>query len=161
MALMYFTPKSNIYYFLEEQLKQQDIIVSCEEALDSGFSLKVKHGVVSVKSIESANVKELSVSVFGLYNTIEVDEISLSSTAKAFIPLNVNSVDVRYSIFNPLNIVGDAKGEFGEADMKFNVVDRNLTIVLHPSKLMLKSYRSTLRNLKKTENGEYVYAKTF
>jgi hypothetical protein len=42
----------------------------------------------------------------------------------------------------------------------FHLLDRVLNLSLKPSEDMLKNYKSTLSNLKRTENGEYLYEKT-
>ena len=161
LALMYFTPKVSIYYLLEKELKERDVVISDEELQDRGFNLIIEHANVSFKSIESASIGETSVKIFALYNSINIKNIVLSSTAKSFIPLKIDSAQVRYSIFNPLNVKAYAVGEFGEMEAEISIVDRNLHVDLKPSKNMLKNYRSTLKNLKKTENGEFVYDKTF
>jgi len=161
MALMYFTPKSSIYFLLEQQLKQRDVVVSSEEIVDSGFDFKIEHANVSFKSIESASISEITLKIFALYNSIDLKEIVLSSTAKSFIPLHVDSVVIIYSVLDPLNVNAYAVGEFGELNAKFSIVENSLHLDLKPSKVMLKNYKNTLRNLTKTENGEFIYDKTF
>ncbi len=161
LALMYFTPKSSIYYLLETELKKHDAILSFEEVVDSGFSLKIKHANLSVKSMSSANIDEATIKIFAIYNSINIEEITLSSTAKPFVPLRVQSADIVYSIFSPLNIYAHSVGEFGEVDAIVNILDNSLHLELKPSKLMLKEFKNTLQNLEKTENREFVYDKTF
>ena len=161
LALIFFTPKISFYYFLEEQIKPMGVIVSSEELTDSGFSLNIQNADVSFKAIESANIQNTNIKIFGLYNSVSINDISLSSTASSFVPLKIQSADIRHSIFNPLNVSADIVGEFGEAELTFNILQRRVFMKLLPSKVMLKSYKSTLRNLKKDKNGEYVYDKTF
>ena len=36
---MYFTPKESIYFSFEEKLKQMDVVISSEQAKDSGFAI--------------------------------------------------------------------------------------------------------------------------
>jgi len=161
MALMYFFPKVSVYYFLEQQLKPYGIIISSEEIEDSGFGLSVTHATISAKSIESANIANIDTKVFGFYNSLNMSDISLSTAAASFVPLHVESASLKYTIFNPLNVVAHAYGEFGEADVSINILERSLHVDLIPSKMMLKDYRNTLRNLKKSDNGEFVYDKNF
>ena len=161
LALIYFAPKVSAYYFLENQLKNFDVIVGSESVNDSGFSLKIIDANIFVKSIDSANVKNTNIKLLGLYNSISISEVTLSSTAKSFIPLKIESANLIYHIFNPLNVNADVVGEFGEADITLNLLDRTLHLKLTPSPLMNKKFRSTLRNFKKSENGEFIYDKTF
>ncbi len=161
LALMYFTPKVSIYYFFETQLKPYDIIISSESVQDSGLTLSIEDGVVFVKSIDSAKIKSVDVTILGVYNALSVTEIELSSVAESFVPLKIAQVDAVYSVIDPLNITANAVGEFGEVEAVVNLLERTLHVKLIPSALMKKDYRHTLRNLKKSENGEFVYDKTF
>ena len=161
LALVFFIPKASVYYFTEKELLKEKVILSDEEIVNSGFSLQLNHTKVSYNSIESANVESINVKMFLLYNSLSVSNIELTSMASSFVPLHIDNLDVSYTIFNPLNIIAKADGEFGEATAEVNILDRNMSVVLVPSEQMLKKYRGTLRNLKKNENGEYEYDKTF
>ena len=161
LALIYFIPKESVYYYVEKELLQEKVILSNEEIVDSGFSLELKSAKISYDSIQSANVESVNIKIFLLYNSLSLRNIELSSVVSSFIPPQVESVDVRYTIFNPLNITAKARGKFGEANAEVNILDRNISIVLRPSELMLKKHKSTLRNLVKNEDGEYEYDKIF
>ncbi len=161
LALMYFTPKVSIYYFLETQLKPYDVIISSESVQDSGLTLSIEDGVVFVKSIDSAKIKNVDITILGLYNALSVSEIELSSVAASFVPLKIAQVDIIYSVIDPLNITANAVGEFGEVQAIANLLERIVHVKLVPSALMKKDYKHTLKNLKKSENGEFVYDKTF
>ena len=161
LALVYFMPKESIYYYLEKELAQEKVILSGEEIVDSGFSLQLNSVKVSYDSIESANVENINLKMFLLYNSLSVSNVKLLDVASSFVPLKIDTINIKYTVFNPLKIVGESDGEFGQANAEVNILDRNISIVLKPSELMLKKYRATLRNLKKNEAGEYKYEKTF
>ena len=161
LALMYFTPKVALYYFAENQLKHYGIIITDESVKDKGFTLSLEDAVVTIKAIESAKIKDINIALFALYNNLSIKDITLASTAASFVPTDVDVVDISYSIFNPLNIIATSKGGFGEAQAKVDLLERKLMVKLKPSKIMVKKYRSTLRNLKKSKEGGYEYAKTF
>ena len=161
LALIYFAPKVSAYYFLETQLKKYDVIVGSENLNDSGFSLEIDDANIFVKSIDSANVKYTKIKFLGLYNSITINDILLSSTAKSFIPLKIQNANITYHILNPLHVNADVIGEFGEAKIVVNLLDRTLHLNLIPSSLMNKRFKHTLRNFKKSENGELIYDKTF
>jgi len=161
LSLIYFIPKENIYYFLEHELKQKEIILSGEEVKDSGFVLGVKDIKVYFNSINSAKISKIDMAFFVVYNSISVNEIKLTSVAKSFVPLYIDNIHITYSILNPLNLCGSSNGKFGSLKLRFNILENTLHMELKPSKLMLKEYASTLKNLNKLENGEFVYDKTF
>ena len=160
LALIAFTPKSSLYFLLEENLKKFDVIVSKERLKESFLTLHIENLEVSAKGIESAAVENADVTLLLFYNTIHLKNIALSSVVDAFVPPMVQSATLSYTVFNPLEVTGVAKGDFGEAEATFNLLDTNVTVVLQPSKTMLKKYTRSLREFKKNEKGEYIYAKT-
>ena len=157
--LIYFMPKISTYYFLENQLKKYDVIISGEELIDTGYSLKIKHGTVSIKAVDGAKVSDIDVQIYAFYNSVNINNIYLSSMASTFIPLKVEKANIVYSVIDPLNINAMAYGEFGEIRAKFDLLERILRVKLTPSKLMLKKYQKTLKNFKKSKKGEYIYEK--
>lgn len=161
LALMYFTPKSSVYFLLEEQLKKYDVVISSEEINEGSFTLNIKDADVSFKSISSAKIAKSDVKIFALYNSLNFEDITLSSTAKSFAPLKIEKVKVVYSVLNPMNATLYGVGEFGEVNAEFNILKMSLHLVLKPSEIMSKDYKNTLKNLLKTENGEFTYDKTF
>ena len=161
LALIYFLPKAALYFYAEQELQKKRLILSKEEVVDSGFSLKVKHAEVTFDSIESASVEEIDVKVFLLYNALHIQNIELSSMDASFVPLHIESADIKYTIFNPLKISGDALGAFGEVNADVNLLERSVTLLLKPSALMLQKYQSTLQTFQRDQNGEYRYVKTF
>ncbi len=161
LSLMYFTPKVTLFYLLEKELQKHDVVVSNETLIDNGFSLNVNDASVFMKSIESAKIKETNIKIFGIYNSVNLNEIKLSNAAASFLPLHIDEISLRYSIFNPFNVKAYATGEFGEADASFNILDFTLHVDVEPSPKMQKEYRSTLRQLTKSEDGGYSYDKNF
>jgi hypothetical protein len=159
--LLFFTPKENLYYFAEEQLKPLGIVIGYEEVIDHGFSLEIKDAKLYVQKIKSANIASTTIHFFGLYNTITIKNIILDSTFEQFFPPLINHVTLHESIFSPQKIVAEAIGDFGEAHATVNLLDRNISVIVKPSKLMRSRYRNTLRQLKKTKEGDYRYESKF
>ena len=161
LALMYFTPKSNLYFALENELKKHDVIISNESVIDNGFSLELQNAQLFFKSIKSADIEVVNIKIFGIYNSLSMSGIRLSQTLSSFTPLKIDEVIISHSIFNPINIKLYELGENGEAKGSFNLLDMALHIVFEPSKMMLKEHKNSLREFKKSEDGGYVYDKTF
>ena len=161
LALVYFIPKVSLYYEVEQVLEKQKIIVSKEEVVEHMFSLELRHAKLSYKAIQSATIEHTDIKLLGFYNTLSVSNVRLSSVVSTFIPIHINTIDMQQTLFNPLNITFEASGEFGTAHGQFNIVDKNLSIVLQPSKLMLRKYRNTLTTFRKTKNKEYKYDQAF
>ncbi|MDF1883051.1 hypothetical protein JHD49_03780 [Sulfurimonas sp. SAG-AH-194-C21] len=160
-ALVAFSPKSSVYYFGEQELKKFGVVISNESLQESTLSLNIKNLYITLKEIDSAVIKEVDITLLFVYNSIHLEEIELSSLVESYLPSKVDSLDIHYTIFNPLHITAEALGQFGEATINVSIADRNATLSLKPSKKMFASYKKTLKMMKKYENGEYVYAKTF
>ena len=161
LALIYFSPKQSLYFSLEETLKSNGVILSQEKLKDKAFSLLIEDAKLSVKSIESADIKNIQVSTFGLYNSISCSDIELSKIYQSFLPLHVDSVDIVYSALNPLNVKVYSQGEFGVSESTFNLSDSTLHVELKPSDVMLRKYKQSLREYTKNEDGEFIYDQTF
>lgn len=159
VLLMYFTPKESLYYLAEKELKSYGVIISSEDVKDRGLWLTIEHANVSLKAIPSALIKETSIKLFGVYNSVNIDNIALSSAASSFIPLNIAHLQIKYHILNPFHITFSTHGEFGKLQGTLNVLKHTLHIDLIASRVMKRKYRNTLRNLKKNSKGEYYYDK--
>lgn len=160
MALLYFSPKVSIYYFLERELAAHAIVISSKEVLDSGFALNLQHAKLSLKTIETATISEINLKIFALYNKLECRDIRLAGAAQSFIPLHVESASLRYGVLDPLHVRAKIKGDFGEAYVEFHLLTQALHVEMIPSDLMLQEYKHTLANMSKNQNGEYIYDKT-
>jgi hypothetical protein len=155
--LLYLLPKENLYYLLEQNLEKKGVVFNDEKLKDKGFQLEVRDSALFYKGVGSADIGKIRFDFFLLYNAVVLKEIKLSSIAQTFMPLYVNRVDFRYSIFNPLRIRGKARGEFGEADIFLHLLEKKITVVLSPSEIMLQKYKNSLKKFKKSQDGEYVY----
>ena len=161
MALLFFTPKENLYYYAEEQLKPLGVVVGYEEVRDHGFSLEVQHAKLYVKKIKTANIGSLVLKPYFLYNTLHIEKVVLDKTFEQFFPPLIEHIDITQSIIAPLQLHAEAIGDFGEATASINLLERNVSVVLKPSKIMLSHYRNTLRQLKKSKEGTYHYESQF
>ena len=160
-ALLFFTPKENLYYFAEEQLKPLNVVVASEEVIDHGFSLEIAHAAIYVQKIKSADISSLKMLLLGVYNRVDLNNIVLDKTFEQFFPVEVASLSITQNIVSPTEVSVEMQGDFGEATGDIHLVDRNGTVILTPSKLMLSRYRNTLRQLKKIDEGKYRYEFNF
>jgi len=159
-ALILFAPKESFYYLLEQNLKTFDVIISNEKLENKILSLNIHNLDISVKGIKSLKIKEANIEILGLYNSVELQNIELSSLVKNYLPAKINKVDIYYTILNPLQIKANGHGKFGNVRAAINILKRKATLILKPSKVMFSKYRNSLRELKKSKNGEYTYEKS-
>lgn len=156
-ALFFFTPKEELYYFGEEQLKPLSVVIGYEEVVDHGFSLELLHAQLYVQKIKSANIASTTIGLFGLYNTVGIKDITLDKTFEQFFPTGIEHIDIEHSILSPLKVNAEAVGDFGEAYATVDLLERKVHVKLTPSKLMLSRYRNTLHQFKKSKEGGYTY----
>jgi len=161
LALIFFAPKIGMYYFLEQELKVYDAIISGETLQDKGLHLEIKDAQIFVYSIESATIKTCDVTLLLFYNTINASEITLSQSAKSFVPLKIERLQISYTILNPLRINVHVIGEFGSAQANVHVLERTLHVELQPSQIMSQEYKNALKEFAKSEDGGFTYDKTF
>jgi hypothetical protein len=156
-SLLYFSPKENIYYFAENQLKPQGVIIAQETVIDTGFSFRVENATVLYRSINVADIKTATFKIFLLFNKLNIENITLSRSAKNFVPLKVDEVNIKHYIVDPIHIYIDATGQFGQLDATYNLLQNSISVTLKPSKLLSTKYKNTLNKFKKNESGELIY----
>jgi hypothetical protein len=59
LALIYCSPKENIYYFAEKGIEKYKVMLSDEKIKDSGFSLELSDVTASYDSVHSANIENI------------------------------------------------------------------------------------------------------
>lgn len=159
-ALAVFTPKENIYFLFEQKIKPYGVVLDAEKLNDTGFSLHVSDAALYFQGIKAAKIKAASITFFGFYNIIAVQDVTLDELSDGFFPKDIKNIHASYNLLQPLHVTIDAKGGFGEIHGSIDLLSRKLQINLKPSKEMLQKYRAGLREFKKSANGEYVYEKT-
>jgi len=160
-ALIAFMPKESFYFLLEKELKEFEIVISNEALHENLFSLNVQNLELNTKGIESAVARNAEITLLLFYNSIDLEDVQISSLIDAYAPSKVDTLEISYTILNPLVVYAKASGDFGEAKITFEFLERKLQAIVKPSKVMLTQYQKSMRMLQKDENGEYVYAKTF
>lgn len=160
LAVMYLAPKASLYYFCEESIKPYSVVINNESVQESGLGLEITDATIFIKSIESAKISRMKFNLFLLFNSITIDDITLSSVAASVIPVHIQHVQIRHSLLNPLEVKVYGEGDMGVFQAGFHLLDKTVKVALEPSEQMLKDYKSTLSQLKQSENGEYLYEKT-
>jgi hypothetical protein len=159
IALIAFMPKDSLYFLLEKNLAKYEVVISKEDVKEKFLTLELENLEISAKGINVATIKEADITLLMLYNELQLKDLELSSLVNSFAPSKVYSANFRYTLLNPLVVKATAVGEFGDAEASFNILDKNLSVVLKPSKVMFNRYRNSLSKFKKNQNGEYVYEK--
>lgn len=161
IALIYFMPKISMYYFFEKELQNYKIVFSKEEVVDQGLSLELSYVNVSYDGIDLAKIQSIETKLFLIHNTIELQNIALADFTKSTLPSAIDTMKINYSIWEPLEVNVIIDGQFGHANGTVQIMDKNMTLTIEPSELMLQKYTHTLSTMKKNTQGSYEYEKTF
>lgn len=161
VMILYFLPKTNLYYKLEHTLQPKGIIVHNEHINDKRLWLEILDAELYVQKIESLHIGRSTIMLFGIYNRVDLEKITLASTLGQFVPKNIQSAKFRYGLHDPLNVNATVSGDFGKAKIRLNLYDRIITADVEASKLMKSKFSATLRNLTRDKKGGYHYEYRF
>ena len=156
-AVILFLPKKSLYYYAEEKLERFKTVIANEAIKEGPFSLHLLHADIYIEGIRAAKVMDIDLKTYGLSTLVEAERLRLSGAAGSFLPTKIETLRVRYALWNPLQITFNAEGEFGTAEGSYLITEHKLLLLLHPSKMMQSRYRDILRRMKKNKNGGYSY----
>jgi hypothetical protein len=191
IAFVYFLPKDNLFYLAQKELKKQSVAFEKEQVVQKPFSLLIQNPSISYQGIVIAKVAQIDIIPFILYNKISFETLRVSSkiskllppVAKDFIPQVVDELDIKYAIYNPLNITLKGVYKSGGIDIEYNLykkiafleaktklgelkgnINQNThmaVFILKPSKLAKTKYRTVLYRFRKLKDGSYKYETRF
>jgi hypothetical protein len=160
-SVIFFAPKINLYYQLEELMQERQIVVTQEDIKDYGFSMAIKDGSLYYGDLMVAKFDKISILSLLVFNQISIDPLMLSEDMKNFFPRNIEGATILYTPLNPLHVSLKASGDFGSMSGDINLLERKITIDLEASKKLLSKKPFWMKKLKKTETGGYQYATTY
>lgn len=160
-ALLFFLPKSSLYYALEHALEKQHIVIGDEALREKAFALELDHADIYVEGVRAAKVMHTEIHPWLLYNSVEIRGVRLESMLKEFLPTRVERLDVEYALWDPLHLRFFAYGDFGKATGSVDLLKRHLEVSVQPSKSMRLHYAAVLGRMRKAKEGGFVYEQSF
>ncbi len=151
VALFFFMPKENLYYYLEKELQKHNIIISNEKISTTPVSLKIVHADVSAQGIPIAYITEAKFTTYLFYNTLSLNSIELKNIAKDFIQSDIEEILLKENITNPFYISVDITGEFGKAKGYIDLKKR----LLHLDVTLQKEIPAIRSYLQQSDKGWY------
>lgn len=128
-SLLIFLPKENLYYFLLEKLKAENVEIVNSAIKDKHISLNIYDTNVKYKKTDVATVKNIEVKSLLFQTNIDIKDIKIQKSLKKFFPYDMEYIRIEHNILNPLVI--DI-----ELSKQFKIKDENI-----------------MKYLTKTENG--------
>ncbi|MFT7879461.1 MAG: hypothetical protein ABXS91_03615 [Sulfurimonas sp.] len=126
LAVIVMMPKQEIYYLLEQELAKNDIKISSEKIGEGWFTFTLKEPSIYVKGIKVATVKEIELFTLLFYTRGTLEGLQLDPSLERFAPREIDHAVVTHSVVNPMNMIIDANGLFGEAAGSVNVMERGI-----------------------------------
>ena len=150
-ALIFFMPKEEIYFKIEQELVKNEIELNEESRNEGFFSLSLKNVTVYVKGISLVTVEEINFFTLLFYTKIEIKNLLFDESLKSMTPTEIEALTISQNILSPTSLNIAAEGTFGEVEGTIDLVSRNLRLDINDTKEldMLKS------QLKQGEKGWY------
>lgn len=159
--VIFFAPKRQLYYLGEKAAAAQNVVLSGESIHDWGWLFVLKDGKLYYDDLFIAKLNEVSVMPLLVFNSLNISSFVLSDEMQEFLPGTIQTLQIRHSVLRPLEVSLDGSGEFGELRGSVHLLDRNVTVSLNPSALLLEKKPIWLNQLKKQPSGEYRYETAF
>ncbi len=155
--IVFLSPKKQLYFYLEEKLQTNNIIIYQEkiESLNTGIWLK--DGLVSYDKIFIGLFSDITINTYYFKTNLIVHSFLIDKDFETFVPSQVEKIELSHSFLSPLNVLIEAKGEFGELTGSYDFISSKLTLNLKPSDIM-KTKKASLKLMTKTKDG-YIYEK--
>ncbi len=155
--IVFLSPKQQLYFYLEEKLQPYKIIIYQEKIEPLNTGIWLKDGMVSYDKIFIGLFSNIVINTYFFKTNIVVDGFLIDKDFEMFIPSKIDKIALSHSIVNPLNVIIEAKGEFGELDGTYDFISGKLKLKLKPSDIM-KTKKASLKLMTKTKDG-YKYEK--
>jgi hypothetical protein len=104
-----------------------------------------------------AKVKTIEVNLMMYNNAINIKDIKIDKDYEVFVPTRIDNVDITYSLLEPAFVYLTSKGQFGEVNASYNILNDSIYMKLAPSKILLRN-KDIMNSFVKTKNG-YIYEK--
>ncbi len=157
ILLWLFSPKQELYYFLEKALKEKHVIISNETVKDTWIGLKIDHADIYVEGAKVATNRELNFIFLFLYAQLSLKDLELDESLHSVAPKNIESFSATYSVLDPLNVILEGNGSVGEVAGTVALKDRKIE-VLFPKP---KDLTTVKKFLKKDAKKGWYYEKTY
>lgn len=148
VSLVVFLPKINLYYFAVNQLETYKIEASHDVIEDKFYGLNILDLNIFYDGIDVVKIKETQFDIFLLFNEINLKNVKLDKSLSNYSPSNIDFINLKFSILDPLNILIEAKIENGSVIGKIDLIEKVLKLDIYVSKSFKKDYKDLTRFLK-------------
>ena len=142
-------PKSKLYYKLEEQLKQQDIILNEKSIQEGLLGIHLEGVTLYAKGIEMAKIETITFFTLLGYSSVEIRGIEVDDSLANVVPTSIEHIHIEHSLLKPSQLLLTAQGGFGGVVGEVDIASTRLSLEFNQT-MDIDTLRS---KLKQTEKG--------
>lgn len=142
-------PKTKFYYKLEEQLKQQDIILNEKSIQEGWFGMDIEGVTLYAKGIEMAKIETITLFTLLGYSCVEINGVEVDDSLSNILPTSIRHITIEHSLLKPLDLQLNAEGGFGGVEAEVDLASKRLLLDFNQT-IEIDAIGS---KLKKTEKG--------
>jgi hypothetical protein len=139
LGLIFFMPKMNLYYTMENILKKEHIMIEEGSIKDRWFDLHITDATLLYDGIASVNVGDISVKPWLVYNTLSATDVAPTKQLQQMLNVQAKEVSLRYSLLDYKHVLIEANGDFGEVEGSADIFAHTIRLNLTPSEAFKNS----------------------
>lgn len=159
IVLIVLIPKEKLYFTAESALEPYGITINGEQTSDYWLWFDAEGGEVMVDGLKMGTLERIRLVPAIIYNRLSITDIALSPQFSSFVPANIDSITLTYSILHPLSVRIESSGDFGVCRGSIDLVEQKIRIVFDATP-QLRRYPLLVYKLQQDEEG-LVYEDSF
>lgn len=152
-------PKASLYYTFEKLLAQEHLFINDDPLTNRLIDITSAQATLTFDQTAIASLGSLRLAPWLFVNTFECSDVRFQGTFRQLFPDPVESVQLRYTLWNPLHITIKAQGGFGSMQGHFDLSTHHMVLVFAQDQALAR-YPLLLSKLRQSEEG-LVYESTF
>lgn len=151
ISIAVFIPKLNLYYFIENQLSKESIVLNNEKISQNLFTVNINEIDVYLYDKKYVKIEYLKSEIFGFKNSFQIEEFYFFNKNKKII----DRLIINHNIFIPTTLEIQLEKSSNKIRGKIDLLSRKILFSEQP---FLKSFENTFREFKFSKiNGAYFY----
>jgi len=161
VATIAFLPKTNIYYFALNTLKEHKIELEQLNIIDKFFEFEVENIKVKYEKAEVSNISNINTEFYIFRSSLKLENIIVNESLYKFIPKSISDISISHNILDPLKVNIISHFELGNCIGYIDLVNKIVKLEFKVSKSFKSKYKHIVKQLKiskeKSNKNEEVY----
>ena len=155
ILIVFFMPKKELYYLLEQKLKAENIVISGEVLVEGPLSLTVEHPVFFLGGAPVASAKKITLWSILFYSKASTEALLLAEGLAE--EVSVAELKASHSLLSPWKVSLSGKGSLGEMKGELMLKERQIHLSLSKG----GENKALSKYLKKDKKGGWQYESKF